>query len=38
MDKMRDNYSRGTVTKHKPLPGFVNCFDPIKDYVRSFLQ
>ena len=30
MDKMRDDYSSGTVAAHKPLPGFENCFDPMK--------
>ena len=30
-EKMRDNYSKGTVAVHKPLPGLENCFGPLKD-------
>jgi len=29
MEKMRDDYGRGTVAMHIPLPGFENCFDPL---------
>ena len=31
MDKMRDDYSRGVVAAHKPLPGFENCSRPSRD-------
>jgi hypothetical protein len=31
MEKMREDYSRGTVAAHIPLPGFENCFDPLND-------
>ena len=31
MEKMRDDYSEGTVAVHKPLPGFENYSDPLKD-------
>ena len=31
IEKMRDDYSRGVVAAHKPLPGFENCSGPLKD-------
>ena len=30
MEKLRDDYSKGNLAAHKPLPGFENCFDPLK--------
>ena len=31
MEKMRHNYIRSTVAMYKLMPGFENCFDPLKD-------
>ena len=31
IDKMRDDYSRGVVGAHIPLPEFENCSGPLKD-------
>ena len=31
MEKMRGDYSKNNLAAHKPLLGFENCFDPLKD-------